>query len=141
MSIFDQRKRPPGDYSEGPSQSVRTATDTLQDNRSPRQKQTQYDRVLRVLVERGEACGAVVFYGEMAIPRFSVHLNRARKRGVVWSKKPCDIHDHEDTQWIYFLESVPQPPEGESCAACGGRLGHQSTCPGRRDPNSLPGIG
>lgn len=105
---------------------------------------TQYERVVRVLVERGEACGHAVFYGQMMIPRFGSHLHRMKKRGFQLSRRPCDDfdHRHEGVAYIYRLEAVPNKLEGQPCDACGGILGHVSTCRGREaESGRLPGFG
>lgn len=133
---FDQRETP------GPGNPGALTQSATQPNRQPKDSRpTQYERVMSVLVERGEVCGHKVFYGDMQIPRFGAHLHRAKKNGMVITRRPCDIHWHEGTAYLYRLEYVPAPPDGSPCPACGGRLACVSTCPSRRDPNALPGIG
>ena len=103
-------------------------------------KPTQYERVLRALMMHDEICGHRTFYGEMRIPRFGAHINRARKAGFVILKRPCDLpdHNHEGTGWLYRLEYAPRPPAGKPCVACGGILAHVSTCPTRTEDGQLP---
>lgn len=133
MSRFDQRES--GPRQEAASQtSATTPTNKDKDNRP-----SQYDRVLSVLLEHGEVCGHHTFYASMMIPRFGAHLNRMKNRGILWSKRPCDRHNHEGTAYLYRLESVPAPAEGEPCPACGGRLACVSDCRARSlDMGTLP---
>lgn len=93
------------------SAAARVAAKTTegQSTRPPRQGLTQYERVLAVMKDRDEVCGSEL-YG-MYIPRFGAHLHRMRKRGYVWSKRPCDRHDwHQGTAWLYKLEALPHDP-------------------------------
>lgn len=74
-------------------------------------KQTQYFRVLTMLTEADEVCSSA-FYRQY-LPRFSVHIHKARQAGYLISKRPCDRldHDHTGTCWLYRLEALPEPPE------------------------------
>lgn len=89
-------------------ESATTPNSTPQSSRH--QGRTQYDRVLAALMANDEVCGHRTFYGEMMIPRFSSHLHRARRNGMVISKRPCDWHDHEGTAYLYRLEALPSLP-------------------------------
>lgn len=71
---------------------------------------SQYDRVLAVLMSHDEVCGHRTFYGELRIPRFSVHIHSARRSGIVITKRPCDWHWHEGTAYLYRIEALPTLP-------------------------------
>lgn len=88
------------DRGSGALQNIGTTTDRLNSSRP-----TQRDRVLAVLLANDEVCGSELY--AMYIPRFGAHLHRLRKQGYLWSKRPCDRHDHEGTQWLYNLEALP----------------------------------
>ena len=80
-----------------------------QPTRPKSSRPTQYERVLRVLLDRDEVCGSELY--RMYIPRFGVHIHRARRAGYVITKRPCDRHAwHEGTQYLYRLEALPHPP-------------------------------
>lgn len=98
-----------------------------------RPRPTQKQRVLQLLLENDEVCGHAVFYGRERIPRFGAHLDRLKRDGYVWTKRPCDQHDHEGTGWLYRLVAVPEKRQDAGCVVCGGILGHVSTC---RDLNA-----
>lgn len=95
---------------------------------------TQTERVLAALLESDEVCGSELY--RQFIPRFSVAIHRLRQQGYVISKRPCDLHFHSDTAWLYRLEALPEKQPRERCASCGGILGsdapHTSQCPARR---------
>lgn len=98
------------------SGSIRRTNSLPEATRRPRNKSlTQYERVLAVLLERDEVCGSELY--AMYIPRFGAHLHRMKRRGYGWTKRPCDRsgHNHEGTQWLYRLESLPfDPSDGAS---------------------------
>lgn len=69
---------------------------------------TQYFTTLNMLMECDEVCSSD-FY-RAYLPRFSVHIHRARRDGYVISKRQCDLrdHDHRGICWLYKLEALPE---------------------------------
>ena len=87
-------------------------------NRQPQDTtETQFHRTISMMMDCDEVCSSE-FY-RAYLPRFSVHIHRARKLGYVISKRQCDRsdHDHRGTQWLYELVALPELfPQGSSGA-------------------------
>ena len=97
--MIPRQKETPATTTGVPNVSA-TRPNSLKPNRP-----TQFDRVLAVLLANDEVCGSELY--AMFIPRFGALLHRLRRQGYVWSKRPCDRHDHQGTSWLYKLEALP----------------------------------
>lgn len=69
---------------------------------------TQYFTALSMLMESDEVCSSEFYAAYM--PRFSVHIHKARRAGYVITKRHCDRrdHDHRGSCWLYMLEALPE---------------------------------
>lgn len=63
----------------------------------------QKERILAQL-RKEPTCGTT-FYRWM-MPRYSARINELRNEGHQISKRTCNLHHHESTQFVYFMESL-----------------------------------